>query len=73
MQTAVEWLSNKIDDIISEELRERVELLKIEAKEMENKQHKETFKQSRKANRFELGMPLVWDSREQYYNETFKK
>ena len=35
MQTAVEWLSNKIDDIISDGLRERVELLKIEAKEME--------------------------------------
>ncbi len=40
--------------------------------EMENKQHKETFKQSRLAKIFEKDFPPVWESWEQYYNETFK-
>ena len=44
-----------------------------EAKEMENEQHQETFKQSRSANIFEKDMPPVWESWEQYYNETFKQ
>ena len=34
--TAVEWLADKIDDIIPDGLRERVEHLKNEAKELEN-------------------------------------
>lgn len=44
-----------------------------EAKEMENEQHQETFKQSRSANIFEKDMPPVWESWEQYYNQTFKQ
>lgn len=37
-QTAVEWFHDKVDDLISDELRERVELLKNEAKQMEREQ-----------------------------------
>jgi hypothetical protein len=37
-QTAVEWFCNNIDDIIPDGLRERVDLLKNEAKEMEKQQ-----------------------------------
>lgn len=37
-QTAVEWFHDKVDDLISEELRKRVELLKHEAIQMENAQ-----------------------------------
>ncbi len=40
--------------------------------EMENKQHQETFKQSRQAKIFEKDMPPVWESWEEYYNKTFK-
>jgi hypothetical protein len=43
-----------------------------QAKQMEEEQHKETFKQSRQAKIFEEGMPPVWENFEQYYNETFK-
>ena len=39
--------------------------------QMEEQQHQETFKQSRQAKIFEDGMPPVWESFEQYYNETF--
>jgi hypothetical protein len=44
----------------------------LKAKEIEKEQHKETFKQSRKAKIFEIGMPPVWESWEQYNKETFK-
>ena len=37
-QTAVDWFADNIDDLISDELRERVELLKNEAKQMEKEQ-----------------------------------
>jgi DNA-binding ferritin-like protein (Dps family) len=40
-------------------------------KQIEKEQHKETFKQSRKTKIFEIGMHPVWESWEQYYNETF--
>lgn len=40
--------------------------------EVENKQHQEIFKQSRLVKIFEKDMPPVWESWEQYYNETFK-
>ena len=76
-QTAVEWLIQKLrgcDDkgnfifngVINSELINQ-------AKEMENEQHQETFKQSRQAKIFEKDMPPVWESWEQYYNQTYKK
>lgn len=37
-QTAVEWFADKIDDLVNDGLRERLDLLKVEAKEMERKQ-----------------------------------
>ena len=43
-----------------------------QAKAMEKEQHQETFKQARLAKIFEKDMPPVWESWEQYYNETFK-
>jgi hypothetical protein len=66
-QTAVEWLFEQYvnKSIIT------IETLK-KAKEMEKEQHEETFKQSRLAKIFEKDMPPVWESWEQYYNETFK-
>jgi len=36
--TAVEWFFNKVDDIIWDGLRNRVEHLKLEAKELEKQQ-----------------------------------
>ena len=65
MKTAVEWLAEQYNLVDTAEY--------AQAKEMEKKQHKETFKQSRKTKLFELGMPPVWESWEQYNNETFKK
>ena len=70
MKTAVEWLLDYMDNnqyFIGNDLLKAVE----QAKEMEMEQYKETFKQSRKANIFELDMPPVWESWKQYYNETF--
>jgi maltose-binding protein MalE len=69
-QTAVEWLI--------EELFKKIDYTQVpqklinQAKEMEEEQHKETFKQSRQAKIFEKDMPPVWESFEQYYNETYK-
>jgi hypothetical protein len=65
MKTAVEWLSEQYNLVDTAEY--------VQAKEMEKEQHKETFKQSRKINIFELGWPSWLRSWEQYYNETFKK
>jgi hypothetical protein len=68
-QTAVEWLI--------EELFKKIDYTQVpqklidQAKEMEEEQHKETFKQSRQAKIFEKDMPPVWESFEQYYNETY--
>ena len=66
-QTAVEFLI--------ERLKHRGYLLDQDieqAKAMEKEQHQETFKQARLAKIFEKDMPPVWESWEQYYNETFK-
>lgn len=66
-QTAVEFLESQYK--FHGELYETA----IEqAKEMEEEQHQETFKQSRLVKIFEKDMPPVWESWEQYYNETFK-
>jgi hypothetical protein len=68
-QTAVEWFI--------EELFKKIDYTQVpqklidQAKEMEEEQHKETFKQSRQAKIFEKDMPPVWESFEQYYNETY--
>ena len=75
-QTAVDIFYEQIDDIIPDALRERIELFKEQAKEME-KQHKEAFwiaglvyalkvlKTDENANSKEAF--------EQYYNETYNK
>ena len=70
-QTAVEWLVNYMlkNFHLTDESIEKFE----QAKQMEEEQHKETFKQSRQAKIFEKDMPPVWQSWEQYYNETYKK
>ena len=66
MKTAVEWLAYRIDDIITESLRERVDLLKNEAKVMEKKQIINAYDKGE----FNQGCN---DEAEQYYNETYKK
>lgn len=66
-QTAVEFLESQYEF--------HGELKKTDfeqAKEMEEEQHQETFKQSRLAKIFEKDFPPVWESWEQYYNKTFK-
>lgn len=69
--TAVEWLVRKVN--MSRALDSIPAELVIKAKQMEKEQHQETFKQSRQAKIFEDGMPPVWESFEQYYNETYGK
>ena len=66
-QTAVEWLmlEKALVGYIDDEMVQQ-------ALEMEEGQHKETFKQSRQAKIFEKDMPPVWESFEEYYNETYK-
>ena len=80
-QTAVEWLYNKILYIDNEydmklitksEYQFKRRDIIEQAKEMEEEQHQETFKQSRLAKIFEKDFPPVWESWEQYYNITFK-
>ena len=73
-KTSVDWLINNLTKHFvikgnSEMLNKIIE----QAKQMEHEQHQETFKQSRLAKVFEKDMPPVWESWEQYYNETFKK
>jgi hypothetical protein len=67
-QTAVEWLEQQLFNKRGKFNKSDIE----QAKEMEWEQHKETFNQSRLAKIFEKDMPPVWESWEQYYNETFK-
>lgn len=75
-QTAVEWLIKEFSEILGPlETKPMQDLLMMDAmkraKQMEEQQHKETFKQSRQAKIFEKDMPPVWESFEQYYNETY--
>jgi hypothetical protein len=82
-QTAIQEMINEFTKELNvatqigneDKIRITKHLINIASKylEMEEKQHKETFKQSRQAKIFEKGMPPVWDSWEKYYNETFKK
>ena len=62
-QTAVQWFADKINDIIFDGLRERVELLKNEAKAIE----KEQITKAYNAN---LDFETI-QTAEQYYNETY--
>jgi hypothetical protein len=80
-RTAVEWFFGQSLELTLQLSKRRIshrtwelEMVKIseQAKEMEKEQHQETFKQSRLAKVFEKDMPPVWESWEQYYNETFK-
>jgi len=70
-QTALEWFAITLSEagLIT---KDDFDSLFKQAKEMEEKQHQETFKQSRLAKIFEKDMPPVWESWEQYYNKTFK-
>lgn len=70
--TAVEWLVEQITNKVGYYSEEVQQEIYQQAKEMEKEQHQETFKQSRSANIFEKDMPPVWESWEQYYNDTFK-
>ena len=66
--TAVEWL----EDVYNTQGRILPQQFE-QAKEREKEQHKETFKQSRQAKIFEKDMPPVWESWEQYYNQSYGK
>ena len=70
-QTAVEWLQSKVLYIVPSSQKDDLLKLFEQAKQMEKEQHQETFKQSRQAKIFEDGMPPVFESFEQYYNETY--
>lgn len=74
-QTAVEWLVNQeISVDLGSGIKMKIPIPQNvidKAKQMEKEQHQKTFKQSRQAKIFEDGMPPVWESFEQYYNETF--
>jgi hypothetical protein len=79
-QTAVDWLAEKFNYVTWMRNRDEISAgladewrkhYLSQAKEMEEQQHKETFKQSRQAKIFEKDMPPVWESWEQYYNATF--
>ena len=69
-QTAVEWFADKIDDLISDELRERVELLKNEAKQMEKEYHEDTWLDSAASyyGYDYIGKKQTFD---QYYTQTY--
>lgn len=72
-QTAVEWIAEKMEKLIPPGNQIAIYIMLEQAKQMEKEQHQETFKQSRQAKIFEDGMPPVWESFEQYYNETYGK
>jgi len=70
-QTAVDWLIKEIDSQYPHINILWKQRMIEQAKQMEENQHRETFKQSRQAKIFEEGMPPVWENFEQYYNETY--
>jgi hypothetical protein len=70
--TAVEFLAKQALNYLNDEQENHFIKVIQKALEMEEGQHKETFKQSRQAKIFEKDMPPVWESFEQYYNETYK-
>ncbi len=76
-QTAVEWLIEKTTESGHLWLTDKpygmdeLSLIIEAAKQMEEEQHKETFKQSRQAKILKKHAS-VWESLEQYYNITYK-
>ena len=83
-KTAIEWLLEQIkskavnlptntkENRMAKGIYVDCLMMAKQAKEMEEKEHQETFKQSRLAKIFEKDMPPVWESWEQYYNKKFK-
>ena len=74
-KTAVEWLVEQLfqtNNNTTDSKKMDSESIIQQAKEMEEEQHQETFKQSRLAKIFEKDFTPVWESWEQYYNKTFK-
>ena len=69
-QSAVQWLVEQVNSDCLNSAFIRPELVE-QANTMFEEQHQETFKQSRQAKIFEKDMPPVWESWEQYYNETY--
>ena len=73
--TAVEWLAKELesygDPQVCEINWEILDAFINKAKQIEKEQHQKTFQQSRQAT--DDGMPPVWESWEQYYNETYGK
>ena len=69
-QSAVQWLVEQVNSDCLNSAFIRPELVE-QANKMFEEQHQETFKQSRQAKIFEKDMPPVWESWEQYYNETY--
>ena len=72
-QTAVQWFADKINDIIFDGLRERVELLKNEAKAIEKEQIMDAYEQGESDGykQFIINIDKKYQSAEQYYNETY--
>jgi hypothetical protein len=74
-QTAVEWFADKINDIIFDGLRERVELLKNQAKAIEKEQIKDAYEQGESDGykQFIINIDKRYESFEQYYKETYER
>ena len=74
-QTAVEWFADKINDIIFDGLRERVELLKNQAKAMEKEQIMDAYEQGESDGykQFIINIDKRYESFEQYYKETYER
>jgi hypothetical protein len=80
-ETAVSWYAQQEIELTLEFLAKKISELDYglrrlnllnQAKEMEHKQHQETFNPSRLAKVFEKDMPPVHESFEEYF-EQFKK
>jgi hypothetical protein len=73
-QTAVQWFADKINDIIFDGLRERVELLKNQAKAIEKEQTKDAYEQGESDGykQFIINIDKRYESFEQYYKETYE-
>jgi len=74
-QTAVQWFADKINDIIFDGLRERVELLKNQAKAIEKEQIKDAYEQGESDGykQFIINIDKRYESFEQYYKETYER
>jgi len=68
--TSIEFLASQLGEHIIWE--EKIINLIEQAKEMHKKELAQTFEQSRQAFIFKKDMPPVYETFEQYYQETFK-